>query len=172
MINREEIYNTFKESELNQEFKTLILNRFDSLCQAMYDCVHNPEQTMKMPTNSGDGEYNRFVTDYQKYNTVKTPPRNINDFKYPIMVFVFFKTEEKACRISREMVEDCAAVGFDLSIGDEYIIDQTPSTFVANSFEDIVNYYEKNKNKKMRFSDYLLNEYFGIEPVELKIDTL
>jgi hypothetical protein len=93
----------------------------------------------------------------------KEQSRNINDYKYPIHVIVFFKTDEKDCRISREFVQDCLAVGIELSIGDEYIKGYTPCNFMANSLDDIVKYYEKNKDKKMRFSDNLLNEHFGIK---------
>ena len=93
----------------------------------------------------------------------KEQSKNINDYKYPIHVIVFFETDEKDCRVSREFVQDCAAVGIELSIGDEYVKGHVPCNFMANSFDDIVKYYEQNKDKKVRFSDNLLNEYFGIK---------
>ena len=66
----EEIYNMFDESNISEEFKILILNRFNALCQAMYNCLHNPEKTMKMQDSHADmwvEEHNRFVTEYQRY---------------------------------------------------------------------------------------------------------
>lgn len=73
-LTSEEIYNLFKDSDLNEEFKNLILIRFNSLCQAMYNSVKNPERTMKILDTYGDNwieEHNRFVTEYQRYNLVK-----------------------------------------------------------------------------------------------------
>lgn len=171
----EEIYNLFKDSDLNEEFKNLILIRFNSLCQAMYNCVKNPERTMKIQNTYGDNwveEHNRVATEYQRYNTVMLPPyhtpqRTIEDFKYPMNVFVFYATEQKIYNFSKEAVEDCIACGIDLNFNDQYIVDEKPSNFIANSFDDIVKYYEKNKEKKMRFGDKVLNDYFGINKVNV-----
>ena len=52
---------------LNEEFKNLILIRFNSLCQAMYNSVKNLERTMKILDTYGDNwveEHNRIVTEY------------------------------------------------------------------------------------------------------------
>jgi len=66
----EEIYKMFDESDLPYEFKSLIMCRFNAMCQAMYNCVNNPEKTMKMVDTYGDSwqeEHNRFVTEYQRH---------------------------------------------------------------------------------------------------------
>lgn len=43
--------------------------------------------------------------------------------------------------------------------------------FAANSFQDIIDYYNNNKDKIVKFQDNLLNDYFGLEPLKIgKID--
>jgi hypothetical protein len=66
----DEIYQMFSDSNLNSDFKITIMNRFNALCQAMYNSVHQPQTTMKIMDTHGDiwqEEHNRVVTEYQKY---------------------------------------------------------------------------------------------------------
>jgi hypothetical protein len=66
----DEIYQMFSDSNLNSDFKITIMNRFNALCQAMYNSVHQPQTTMKIMNTHGDiwqEEHNRVVTEYQKY---------------------------------------------------------------------------------------------------------
>jgi hypothetical protein len=65
----EEIYKMFNDSDLKPEFKVVIYNRFNAMCQAMYNAVHKPE-AMVMAEPHGDlwlEEHNRVVTEYQRH---------------------------------------------------------------------------------------------------------
>ena len=66
----EEIYKMFNDSNLKQEFKVVINNRFNAMCQAMYHAVRDPE-LMVMAEPHGDvwlEEHNRVVTEYQRHH--------------------------------------------------------------------------------------------------------
>ena len=65
-----EIYTMFLDSNLNEDFKSEILIRFDALCQGMFNAVSDPQKTMTISDTHGDEwvkEHNRLVTEYQKY---------------------------------------------------------------------------------------------------------
>lgn len=65
-----EIYTMFRDSNLNEDFKSDILTRFDALCQGMYNAVSDPQKTMIISDTHGDKwveEHNRLVTEYQRY---------------------------------------------------------------------------------------------------------
>lgn len=66
----EEIYEMFINSDLDEEFKSVISIRFDALCQAMFNATHDSENTMQMQNSYGDPwqeEHNIFVTQYQRF---------------------------------------------------------------------------------------------------------
>lgn len=68
-LTSEQVYKIFSESDLPDEFKSIICNRFNGMCQAMYNSVYALEKSMKVTDPHGDHwveEYNRFVTEYQK----------------------------------------------------------------------------------------------------------
>jgi hypothetical protein len=65
----DDIYNMFKSSKLEEEFKTEIMGRIQGMTQAMYNAVHAPER-MAMVNTHGDffqEAHNEVVTLYQKY---------------------------------------------------------------------------------------------------------
>lgn len=66
----EEIYKMFNDSNLKQEFKNVINQRYMALEQAMYNAVHKPE-VMTMAEPHGDvwiEEHNRVATEYQRHH--------------------------------------------------------------------------------------------------------
>jgi hypothetical protein len=87
----------------------------------------------------------------------------MDHLQYPCLIFVLYPTDERTIKVTEEVSKDASLLGVDLEVGKEFIIDQKCDRFAASSFDDIVKYYEQNKDKKMRFSDNLLNEYFGIK---------
>lgn len=65
-----EIYTLFRDSNLNEDFKSEVLTRFDALCQGMYNAVSDPQKTMTVENTHSDKwveEHNRVVTEYQRY---------------------------------------------------------------------------------------------------------
>ena len=65
----DKIVTMFKNSNLDHEFKLVILARYNAILQGMYNAVHNPNTTMKMQDTHKDlwvEEHNRVVTEYQK----------------------------------------------------------------------------------------------------------
>jgi hypothetical protein len=72
-LTTEEIYDLFKNNtNLDPEFKGLILTRVNAMFQAMYNSVSDRKnETMQMVNTHGDvwqEEHNRFVTEYQRYH--------------------------------------------------------------------------------------------------------
>ena len=66
----DEIVNMFKASALDDEFKAVILARYDAILQGMHNAVSSPDTAMIMSNTHGDvwvEEHNRVVTEYQKY---------------------------------------------------------------------------------------------------------
>ena len=68
----DEIVRVFAESDLDAEFKAVILARYDAILQGMHNAVSSPVTAMIMSNTYGDvwvEEHNRVVTEYQKvYN--------------------------------------------------------------------------------------------------------
>ena len=65
----EEIFELFEKSDLDSEFKSIIMIRFNAMCQGMYNAVIDPKGKMMISNTHGDmwvEEYNRLVTEYQR----------------------------------------------------------------------------------------------------------
>ena len=65
----DEIVSIFTDSSLDDEFKGVILARYNAILQGMYNAVHSPNTTMKMQDTHKDlwvEEHNRVVTEYQR----------------------------------------------------------------------------------------------------------
>lgn len=61
-----------KLTNINEEFKNIVLTRIDGLMQAMYNCtIKDRDKYMTLANPWGDSwveEYNRFVELYQRYH--------------------------------------------------------------------------------------------------------
>lgn len=61
-----------KSTNINEEFKSIVLTKIDCLIEAMYNCtIKDGDKYMILANSWGDSwieEYNRFVELYQKYH--------------------------------------------------------------------------------------------------------
>ena len=67
-----EIMDMFRNDEtLDSDFRSEMLSRLNATYQAMYNCVHQREKTMRASDSHGDWwqeEHGRFVERYQRYH--------------------------------------------------------------------------------------------------------
>ena len=66
----EEINTLFNNSDISNDFKSVINRKINVLLQFMYNCAIEPEKTVKMTDTYGDiwqEEYNELVMEYQRY---------------------------------------------------------------------------------------------------------
>lgn len=75
----DELFTMFNTSDLKQEFKDVIKQRYMGMQQAMINAVRKPE-VMVMAEPHGDvfvEEHNRVVTEYQRYHDPVSVESNV-----------------------------------------------------------------------------------------------